>query len=353
MSWANGSLCQGAGQRHAPRFRGVIIKTADGVILQGPPQTATVLATGCTGFLGRHCLDELVRQGFRVHAVSRAEAGRVADGIAWHDVDLMAPGAVRKLVATLRPSHLLHLAWIATPDLYRYSPQNLDWLEASLALVRVFGEHGGQRFVGVGTATEYRADDGPCREDNTPISPVTLYGRCKSAFWMAAQAYAQHYGFSAAWGRVFTPYGPGDSLQRLIPSLVAAFSAGRPIDVTDGSQVRDFIYAPDVAALLVRLVAASTATGAFNVGTGRGIAVRQVIEWTADCFDAHDLVHPGARIKRDDEPSSLVADMDKVRRVLDWQAPTSIESGLRQLMPKVTAPRRGWSVGQSAGSRAS
>ncbi|HEX9407692.1 MAG TPA: NAD(P)-dependent oxidoreductase, partial [Thermoanaerobaculia bacterium] len=233
------------------------------------------------------------------------------------------------------------------------APENLDWHDASLALVRAFAEHGGQRFVGVGSAMEYQASDGPCSEDQTSIRPLTLYGRCKSALWMAIEAYAQHYGFSAAWGRVFLPYGQGDPPQRLIPSLVAAFTAGQPIDVTEGSQVRDFIYAPDVADLLVNLLGAPAATGAFNVGTGRGVAVRQVMQWLADRFNAHDLIHLGARSRRKDEPLSLVADMGKVQRVLNWQAATTIESGLERLMSKADTSPPGWSIGRGAGSCAS
>jgi nucleoside-diphosphate-sugar epimerase len=316
-------------------------------------QIGTVLGTGCSGFLGRHCLAELVQQGFSVHAVSRFKAGTTDEGVVWHTVDLNSEGAVRALMATLRPTHLLHLAWITTPELYRFAPENLDWLEASLALIRAFGEQGGQRVVGVGSATEYQASDEPCSEDKTPIRPVTPYGRCKSALWMAAEACAQRYGFSIAWGRVFVPYGPGDPIQRLIPSLIAAFGAGQRINVTDGRQIRDFIYAPDVAALLVRLLERQDATGAFNVGTGRGMSVRQVIELVADRYSAHDLVRLGARSSREDEPLSLVADMSKVQRVLDWSAPTSIEIGLERLMrTSVTSPPA-WSNGRTAGSCAS
>ena len=154
---------------------------------------------------------------------------------------------------------------------------------------------------------------------------------------MTIQAYAQHYGFSAAWARVFLPYGPGDEPRRLIPSLLAALSAGKPINVTDGSQVRDFVYAPDIADLLVRLLATPDANGAYNVGTGRGTAVRQVIQWVADYFNARELVHFGSQARRDDEPAALVADMAKVERILGWHAPTSIESGLERLLRKTGA----------------
>jgi nucleoside-diphosphate-sugar epimerase len=226
---------------------------------------------------------------------------------------------------------------VTAPDRYRDAPENLDWLESSLALVKAFGEQGGQRFVGVGTCAEYAVATGPCVEDATPIGPSTLYGQCKATFWMAAQACARRYGFSAAWGRVFLPYGPGDEPRRLVPSLLAALSAGRAIDVTDGSQVRDFVYATDVADLLVRLLETPQATGAYNVGTGHGTTVRQVIERVARHFQALELVHFGARPGPTDEPPFLVADMAKVDRVLGWRAATSIANGLEQLLPKAGA----------------
>jgi nucleoside-diphosphate-sugar epimerase len=321
-------------------------------MLATPSPAPTVFVTGGSGFLGRHCLSEMVRQGFRVHAVSHRRTYPV-NGVNWHNIDLNASGSARALMAALRPTHFLHLAWITTPEFYRFTPENFDWLDASLALVRAFGEHGGQRFVGVGSANEYRADDRPCGEDETPIRPITIYGRCKAALWMGAEAYAQHYGFSAAWGRVFVPYGSGDPQQRLIPSLMTAMSAGEPIDVTDGTQMRDFIYAPDVADLLVRLLGRSDAIGAYNVGTGRGISVRQVIEWIATRFNSHTLVRFGARPKRADEPLSLVADMAKVQRMLDWRATTSIESGLEQLVQEAAASARALSIGRAVGSCAS
>jgi nucleoside-diphosphate-sugar epimerase len=294
--------------------------------------TAKVLATGCSGFLGRHCIETLVRNGFRVHAVTRSPHADASDGVTWHNLDLHVPGAAEGLIAELRPSHLLHLAWVTTPGRYRHAAENLDWLQASLALVKTFGAHGGQRFVGVGSSAEYDVETGPCMEDATPIRPASLYGQCKAAVWMIIQAYAQRYGFSAAWARVFLPYGPGDEPRRLIPSLLAALSAGKPISVSDGSQVRDFVYAPDVADLLVSLLATSDANGAYNVGTGRSVAVRQVIQRVADHFNARELVHFGAQARRADEPAALVADMTKVERTLGWHARTSIESGLEQML---------------------
>ena len=144
------------------------------------------------------------------------------------------------MIATLRPSHLLHLAWITAPDRYRYAAENLDWLEASLALVKAFGEQGVSASSAWAVLPSTSSRMAPALEDATPINPVSLYGQCKAAVWMTTEAYAQRYGFSAAWARVFLPYGPGDEPRRLIPSLLAALTAGKPINVTDGSQSSGF-----------------------------------------------------------------------------------------------------------------
>jgi nucleoside-diphosphate-sugar epimerase len=312
----------------------------DFVIVPNPLQNTTVLATGCSGFLGRHCAAALVRHRLNVHAVSRTRHGLAADGITWHKLDLQSREATERLIATLRPSHLLHLAWVTAPDRYRDAAENLDWMELSLALVKAFAEQGGRRFVGAGSCAEYESMADRCVEDTTPIRPASLYGQCKAAFWMGTEAYARHYGFSAAWGRVFLPYGPGDESRRLVPSLVTALSGGKSIDVTDGSHVRDFIYASDVADLVVRLLETPQATGAYNVATGHGTTVRQVIEKVAGHFHALELVHFGARPGRRDEPPFLVADMGKVERILGWRAANSIEKGLEQLLPRQERSRR-------------
>ena len=72
------------------------------------------------------------------------------------------------------------------------------------------------------------------------------------------------------------------------------------------------------------LLATSDANGAYNVGTGRGVAVRQVIQRVADHFNARELVHFGAQARRADEPAALVADMTKVERVT-WLACSNLD----------------------------
>ena len=288
-----------------------------------------VLITGASGFIGRHCLRLLVAADYdEVHAVNQRGGDDAAPpGVIWHTADLRDASRAASLISELRPTHFLHGAWIATPGIYIRSPENMDWLVATLAMVRAFGEAGGQRFVGIGSSAEYAPASGPCREDETSINPASIYGKCKAACWQAVQGAGQHYGFLAAWGRIFLPYGAGDSPKRLVPSLVASLRARQPIETTHGRQRRDFIFSTDAAALLVRLLS-GTEVGAFNIGTGRGLPVREAIEALADRLGAdRTLLMFGARPLAEGEPMELYADMEKVRRLLGWTPSISLEQG--------------------------
>ena len=296
-----------------------------------------VLVTGASGFLGRHALERLRNAGrFEIHAAcrrppAREPAAREPAAVRWHAVDLRDPAAAASLVAEVRPSHLLHAAWIATPGVYLHAPENMDWLVATLALARAFGESGGERWVGVGSCAEYAPGEAPCREDETPIQPASLYGKCKAGCWQAVQAAAQHHGFSAAWGRVFLPYGPGDAPQRLIPSIIAALRQGQPLETSHGRQVRDFVFAPDAAALLVGLLDSAEA-GAFNIGSGQGVMVRTAIETLANHFGARELLRFGARPLAPGEPLHLTADMTRTRRAVPGVEPLALPEGLARML---------------------
>jgi nucleoside-diphosphate-sugar epimerase len=288
-----------------------------------------LLITGASGFIGHHCLKSAIAAGSydEVHAV-RHRRGIGGEGVTWHTADLLDADCAAELVSAVRPTHLLHCAWIATPGQYLRSPDNLDWVAATIALARAFGEQGGARFVGVGSSAEYAPESGPCAEDSTPVRPASIYGKSKAAAWLGVQAAAQHHGFSCAWGRIFLPYGPGDDPRRLVPSLVASLRAGKPIETTHGHQLRDFIFAPDIGNLLVRILGGNQ-SGAYNVGTGRGVPVRQAITTIAELVGASgELLHFGARPLAEDEPMELVADLNKVNAELGWSPATSLEQGL-------------------------
>src|SRR6187549_2510504 len=126
----------------------------------------TVLVTGATGFVGRHCLQLLQQRPFAVHAVRHTQSA-AAGPVTWHQADLMDPAQVSRVVRDVQPSHLLHLAWTAKPGVFWESDDNLAWVQASIHLVREFVACGGRRLVAAGTCAEYDWNHEVCSEDLT------------------------------------------------------------------------------------------------------------------------------------------------------------------------------------------
>src|SRR5688572_10113142 len=94
------------------------------------------LLTGANGFIGRACLHALARRGAELHLASRNRPADVPAGAKAHEVDLFDPARTEALLAEVRPTHLLHVAWVTTPGEYWTSPLNLRWLAASTELLR-------------------------------------------------------------------------------------------------------------------------------------------------------------------------------------------------------------------------
>jgi nucleoside-diphosphate-sugar epimerase len=294
-----------------------------------------VLVTGASGFIGRHAVDALQARGYRVHGVSRWRPDRDVSG-AWHEADLFDDETVRRVLAVVRPTHLLHLAWDTTHGRYWTSPANLRWVEASLRLGREFHDAGGRRFVGAGTCAEYSWDDRVLGErlileDQTPRAPRALYGIAKNATFEVLQSFAAQVGMGFAWGRVFFPYGPDDHRPTLIPSVIAALRLGQPALVSEGRQQRDFIYARDAGAALAALVD-SEVGGAVNIGTGTASSIADVATTLGTLLGRSDLVRLGALPPRTGEPRFLIADTRRLREEVGFIAKTTLPEGLREII---------------------
>jgi nucleoside-diphosphate-sugar epimerase len=262
-----------------------------------------VIVTGASGFIGRHTLPHLAEAGYEVHPISS------------RDADLLDERSRRDLFARIRPTHLLHLAWYVPPGKYWTSLENVRWLQASLDLITAFAAAGGQRVVTAGTCAEYSwADGGICREDTTPLEPASLYGASKDTLRRMQESLARQLNLSAAWGRIFFPYGPGEPAERLVPSVIRNIIAGHPARCSHGRQIRDFMYVDDVARAFTVLLDSSY-TGAVNIGTGEPVTIAEVAQSAARAAGAPELLELGAIPARAGEPDVLLADTAQLRKI--------------------------------------
>lgn len=288
-----------------------------------------VLVTGATGFIGRAAVARLLRHGgAEIVAAGRSPPPSRAPGVAHESVDLLAPGAAAALARRVRPTHLLHLAWNAEPGRFWTAADNLDWVAATLSLLRGFAEAGGERAVLAGSCAEYdwTIGDG-CLTESGPLRPATLYGAAKDATRRALEAASGPLGISLAWGRVFWLYGPGEARGRLVADVARALAAGEPCETSEGLQQRDVLHVDDVADAFVTALA-SPWRGAFNIGSGVAVPVRRVVEILAEAAGRPDLVRFGARPSPAGDPPRLVADIGILRGEMGWTPRIDLHGGL-------------------------
>jgi nucleoside-diphosphate-sugar epimerase len=124
--------------------------------------TGRVLVTGATGLIGRHLAAPLAARGYEVVTLSRHRGDLCGDLIADPEGVAERAGA----------DHLLHLAWHDAPTGRWTAAENLDWVVATLRLLRAFARHGGRRAVLVGSCAEYDWSGAGRLSETAPLRPA-------------------------------------------------------------------------------------------------------------------------------------------------------------------------------------
>ncbi|MBN8531654.1 MAG: NAD-dependent epimerase/dehydratase family protein [Alphaproteobacteria bacterium] len=266
-----------------------------------------VLVTGATGFVGRHLLAPLLARGYEVHAVAR-QAGQ-ANGVVWHEADLLKHAEVTALAEKVKATHLLHAAWYAVHGKYWTAQENVFWVSASLDLLRAFAEQGGTRVLMLGSCAEYDwtiHGDAAWKPDR-PCVPATPYGAAKHATARMLLSFAARYGISAAWARLFLLFGEDEHPERLVSSICISLLKEEEARCASGRPVRDFLDSRDAGERAVRILD-SDAQGALNLSSGCGVAIADVARHLGNIAGRPDLIALGALPDRPGDPPFMVGD---------------------------------------------
>ncbi|MBN9517141.1 UDP-glucose 4-epimerase GalE [bacterium] len=300
---------------------------------------ARILVTGGAGYIGSHTVRLLLAGGHDVTVLdslvyghrAAVPAGRLVVG------DIAAAAGLDRLFAEERPEAVVHFAAFAyvgesVTDPAKYYANNLL---GSLALLDACRRHGVAKLVFSSTCATYGTPDRVPIAEDTPQRPINPYGNTKLAFERALADYAAAYPFGFCALRYFNAAGASpdgtigedhDPETHLIPLVFQAATGKRPhvgvfgtdYPTPDGTCVRDYVHVDDLAtahALALDKITPGAALR-FNVGTGTGYSVREVIR-TAEAVSGLKVpVVEGPR--RAGDPAELVADATLIRKELGW-----------------------------------
>lgn len=300
---------------------------------------AAVLGAG--GFIGRWVARAVAGAGAELSLVVRSaeQARPVFDAMGIGGVlveaDLGEPGRAVDVLEEIQPAITFNLIGYGV-DPAEDDPASAERINTDLArsvaeacAAATDPDWRGQQLVHVGSALEYGTAGGDLSEE-THCTPTTVYGRTKLAGTLAVADVSGTTGLRAVTARLFTVYGPGEHHGRLLPSLLDTADSGRPLDLTDGSQRRDFTFVEDAAEGLLRLGAAEPQAGAIvNLATGRLETVRGFAETAGRVLSiSPELLRFGARAGRPAEMEHDNVSVERLRGLTGWSPSTSIGDGI-------------------------
>lgn len=138
--------------------------------------------------------------------------------------------------------------------------------------------------------------------------------------------------------RLFHLYGPGDSLNKFIPSMAIRCLAGDKIDLTDGKQMRDFVYIDDVVVAANKILEHEfmqpSAYKHYDLGTGTSLTVRNVLERINALCNKGAILNFGVLPQRKGEFLDACADI-KALEAIEWSPKMNIEAGLQTVIDDV------------------
>lgn len=282
-----------------------------------------VLVTGARGFIGHHLVSRLASGGAEVHAISRRSAAK-ADGVTWRQLDLHDPDATERLVRSVRPDVVFHLASTVTGarDLDVVLPTMRNNFVSTVNLLAAAAATSQPRVVLAGSIEEPRADDLVA----TPSSPYA------AAKW-ACSAYAQM--FQELWNlpiivlRIAMVYGPGQrDLTKLVPYVISSLQQQRAPQLTDGTRDIDWIYVDDVVDAF--LAAASSERGVghiMEIGSGTPVSIRATVRLLSSLVGSSVQPEFGA-LPRRHRDTPRISDPAAAKELLGWSATTELVDGL-------------------------
>lgn len=301
-----------------------------------------VLVVGGAGYIGSHCVRQLLAAGHRPVVLDNlvfGHRGAIAAGVPLYTADLGDEAAVGEILKREEIEAVMHFAAFAyvgesVNDPLKYYFNNVV---ATLGLLRVMLKHGVKKFVFSSTCATYGVPTAMPIVETMPQAPINPYGQTKLDIENALKALAHAHGLSFAAFRYFNAAGAAEDgsigedhvpESHLIPLAIESAVGRRPAlqvfgtdyPTPDGTCLRDYVHVDDLSRAHIAVFAKLEQPGTalfYNLGTGRPTSVLEVIRAVEKVtgLKVPYILAP----RRAGDPPALYADSAKAVRELGWE----------------------------------
>jgi len=300
-----------------------------------------VLVVGGAGYIGSHCVRQLLAAGHLPVVLDNFIYGHRAaltPSVKLYEASMADAAALDRIFTAERIDVVMHFAAYcyvgeSVTDPLKYYQNNVG---ATLELLAAMLKHGVKKFVFSSTCATFGVPEKMPMTENLPQAPINPYGQTKLDVENMLKAFAHAYGLSFAAFRYFNAAGAAedatigeahDPETHLIPLTVwAAMGIGKPLQIfgndfptPDGTCQRDYVHVDDLSRAHIAAFDKLAAPGTqlfYNLGTGSPTSVLEVIKAVEKItgLKVPAIFAP----RRAGDPPALYADASKARRELGW-----------------------------------
>jgi nucleoside-diphosphate-sugar epimerase len=190
---------------------------------------------------------------------------------------------------------------------------------------------GAQRFIQLGSYSEYGDHPGPLSED-APLRPKNAYAATKAAASLLAAEASLSHPVETTVLRLFNIWGPFESAHRLVPQVIESCRSKTSLSLTAGTQKKDYTFAPDLARWIVDVAvhAEPYRDRIVNFASGRMMAVRDLVLAVAGAFGGEGLMNFGAKAVPAGEVQTGAVDTKRIDALLPSRRITPLDEAVTQ-----------------------
>ena len=288
-----------------------------------------ILIFGGSGFIGYHLTKKCVKKGWRVTSISKhiLKKEKIVKK-AFYSIKNLENFRNFKNISKDYDFVVNASGYINNNDNLTYKNHNFKIVKN---IIRHFRNTNIKAFLNIGTSAEYGGMFSP-QNEKVKTLPKSKYGKDKLKCTKLLINSFKTINFPAIVFRTYQVYGPLQETNRLIPIAANSCYLNKKFDCSDGSQIRDYIYIDDLTEAILKALNNKLAIGQiFNIGSGYGVSLKQIIDSTKKFFKKGRPLF-GKIKSRKDENKEIIADISKIKRILKWKPKVKFKLGLRRTL---------------------
>ncbi len=300
-------------------------------------QPFKILITGASGFIGKHLLRKIFNTPYVIGCVDLFydeeffnEYGKRVEVFSGN---LLDKSFITSCIKSFTPDYVFHLAGSKkrTNSLPEFKICNEINYLGTLNLFEVLLEDRNLKLITIlGTIEEYGSTSSPFREDTVEL-PNSAYGLSKLTATKLALIFNHQFNLPVVILRPSIAYGPEQGEEMFIPALIKSLLRNKPFQMTEGTQLRDFIFIDDLITALIKSITCTGLEGQIiNIASGTSVRLRDIAVQIAETTNSIENLNIGEMPYRNSEIMYYAVDITKATKLLHWHAETTLTDGLER-----------------------